>query len=425
MGVAPELKGRTLYIPRMTYGGAKAFAAATRSVGINGQLSPESSKRTLELAKHYTSGDECYPQQVTLGEFLQVMRSKDFAPGKTAFFMPTAGGPCRFGQYATYMKRLLRDFGYQEAIVVSPASDNSYDELGKEAGAELMRTGWRALVSADILRKMMLRTRPYELHKGDTDQVYEESLNSICRVLEREGVKHNERLAQLVDAMTEARGKFRSIPARYDKSRPLIGVVGEIFCRLNRFSNDELIRIIEEQGGEAWLSDVSEWIWYTNWDQIKNIIRKGKKVSLEMLGARLKNYIQKRDEHALLKPFHEDLRGYEEAENIEVVLNYSERYLPPRGSLGEMVLSTGKAIYVYEKGADGIVDISPFTCMNGITCEAIYPNLSRDHDGIPIRIFYFDGTQSNLDRDVGIFLELAKSYQRRKKKERLYPSCFN
>ncbi len=425
MGVAPELKGRTLYIPRMTYGGAKAFAAAVRSVGINGQLSPESSKRTLELAKHYTSGDECYPQQVTLGEFLQVMRSKDFVPGKTAFFMPTAGGPCRFGQYATYMKRLLRDFGYQEAIVVSPTSDNSYDEVGKEAGAELMRTGWRALVSADILRKMMLRTRPYELHKGDTDSVYEESLNSIYRVLERKGVKHNERLAQLVDAMTEARDRFRSIPARYDKSRPLIGVVGEIFCRLNRFSNDELIRIIEEQGGEAWLSDVSEWIWYTNWDQIKNIIRKGKKVSLEMLGARLKNYIQKKDEHTLLEPFHEDLRGYEEAENIEVVLNYSERYLPPRGSLGEMVLSTGKSIYVYEKGADGIVDISPFTCMNGITCEAIYPNLSRDHDGIPIRIFYFDGTQSNLDRDVGIFLELAKSYQRRKKKKRVYPSCFN
>lgn len=425
MGVAPILKGRTLYLPRMTYGGAKAFAAATRSVGIDGQLSPESSKRTLELAKHYTSGDECYPQQVTLGEFLQVMRSKDFAPEKTAFFMPTAGGPCRFGQYATYMKRLLRDFGYQDALVVSPTSDNSYDELGAEAGAELMRTGWRALVSADILRKMMLKTRPYEINKGETDQVYEESLGIICRVLEKKGVSHKERLAQLVEALTKARDRFRSIPAKYDKSRPLIGVVGEIFCRLNRFSNDELIRIIEEQGGEAWLSDISEWIWYTNWDQIKNIIRKGKKVSLEMLGAKLKNYIQKKDEHALLEPFKEDFRGYEEPEHIEEVLNYSERYLPPRGSLGEMVLSTGKAIYLYEKGADGIVDISPFTCMNGITCEAIYPNLSRDYDGLPVRIFYFDGTQSNLDRDVGIFLELAKSYQRRKKKKRVYPFYFN
>ncbi|TKJ30653.1 hypothetical protein CEE39_08015 [bacterium (candidate division B38) B3_B38] len=425
MEVASILKGRNLYIPRMTYGGAKAFAAAVRSVGINGQLSPESSKRTLELAKHYTSGDECYPQQVTLGEFLQVMRSKEFVPKKTAFFMPTAGGPCRFGQYATYMKRLLRDFGYQEAIVVSPASDNSYDELGKEAGAELMRTGWRALVSADILRKMLLKTRPYELNKGDTDRAYEESLDLICQVLEKIGVRHKDRLAQLVDALTKARHRFRSIPARYDKSRPLIGVVGEIFCRLNRFSNDELIRIIEEQGGEVWLSDVSEWLWYTNWDQIKHIIRKGKKVSLEMLGAKLKNYIQKKDEHALLEPFKEDFQGYEEPEHVEEVLNYSKRYLPPRGCLGEMVLSTGKAIYLYEKGADGIVDISPFTCMNGITCEAVYPNLSRDHDGLPIRIFYFDGTQSNLDRDMGIFLELAKSYQRRKKKNRVYPFCFN
>ena len=41
--------------------------------------------------------------------------------------------------------------------------------------------------------------------------------------------------------------------------------------------------------------------------------------------------------------------------------------------------------------------------------------MSKDHDGIPVRVFYFDGTQSDLDRDVGIFLELAKTYRRRKK----------
>ena len=47
--------------------------------------------------------------------------------------------------------------------------------------------------------------------------------------------------------------------------------------------------------------------------------------------------------------------------------------------------------------------------------EAVYPRVSKDHDHIPIRVFYFDGTQSDLDRDVGIFLELAKTYKRRKK----------
>ncbi len=33
---------------------------------------------------------------------------------------------------------------------------------------------------------------------------------------------------------------------------------------------------------------------------------------------------------------------------------------------------------------------------------------------MPIRVFYFDGTQGDLERDVGIFLELARTYQRKK-----------
>jgi len=42
-----------------------------------------------------------------------------------------------------------------------------------------------------------------------------------------------------------------------------------------------------------------------------------------------------------------------------------------------MVLNVGKAVYLAKKGAAGIIDISPFTCMNGIVCEAIYPNEPR------------------------------------------------
>ena len=49
--------------------------------------------------------------------------------------------------------------------------------------------------------------------------------------------------------------------------------------------------------------------------------------------------------------------------------------------------------------------------MNGIVCEAIYPRISRDLGGIPIRNFYFDGTQSDLDRDLGVYMELARSYR--------------
>jgi predicted nucleotide-binding protein (sugar kinase/HSP70/actin superfamily) len=79
-----------------------------------------------------------------------------------------------------------------------------------------------------------------------------------------------------------------------------------------------------------------------------------------------------------------------------------------------MVLSVGKAACHALQGADGVIDISPFTCMNGIVSEAIYPKLSKDYGGIPIRNFYFDGTQSDLDRDLGIYLELARSYHDKK-----------
>ena len=54
--------------------------------------------------------------------------------------------------------------------------------------------------------------------------------------------------------MLRARDRFRAVPADYDRSRPLIGVVGEIFCRQNTFSNIDLIRVVEEHGGECWLS---------------------------------------------------------------------------------------------------------------------------------------------------------------------------
>jgi len=83
-----------------------------------------------------------------------------------------------------------------------------------------------------------------------------------------------------------------------------------------------------------------------------------------------------------------------------------------------MVLSVGKAIYAYERGADGIIDISPFTCMNGIICESMYPKVSRDCDGIPIRTFYFDGSQMDLENDLGIFMELVSNYSRRKTRKR-------
>ncbi len=407
----------------MSDDGARAFAAAFQSIGVNAHVTPPSDMRTLELGAEATSGDECYPEKVTIGDFLRIAERPGFDPSASAFFMPTAGGPCRFGQYSPFLRKVLRDKGLEEVLVVSPTSADGYAAIGEHAD-ELTRIAWRALVVGDILRKLLLTTRPYEVDKGETDAAHEQCLQDLCSVIARRGLSNKDKLALMVRAIERTRKKFEAIHTDYSEVRPLIGVVGEIFCRLSTFSNDDLIRRIEEQGGEGWLSDVAEWIWYTNAEQRKNLKIEGKWGLGPKTGSWLKTHFQRKDEEALLEPVKDYFEGYEEPHDVMEILKLSYPYLPYHGALGEMVLSVGKAIYLYEKGADGVVDISPFSCMNGIVCEAVYPQVTSDHDSVPIRNFYFDGTLSDMDRDIGIFMELAKSYRKRKKKPRKLPARF-
>jgi len=419
-----SLIGRTMYIPRMSFSGAKLAAAAFQSIGIHAKPSPASDSKTLELGAKYLSGDECLPERITLGNFLKIIEDPAFNPLDTAFLLPTAGGPCRFGQYQGLLKKVLRDKGFEQTMVVSPTSSDGYEGFG-ESAQEMIRTFWHAVVTSDIIRKMHLKFRPYALDKEQANQIFQQSLDDLSKILATPKLKARQRLIQLRQALLSARDRYHRIPANFTKDKPLIGIVGEIYCRLNEFSNEYLINKIEEFGGEVWMSDIAEWAWYTNDEQRLRLVRAGKKYSKDMLFAKIKFTIQHRDEQFLLQPLKEEFEGYEEPNHVQHILKLSRPYLPQEGALGEMVLNVGKSIYLYDKGADGIIDISPFTCMNGIVCETVYPIVSKDFDNFPIRIFYFDGSKVDLDRDVGIFLEIAKNYMEKKKTRRVYPFYFN
>ncbi len=403
----------------MSYGGARAFASAFRHLGVDAHVSPEGDERTYELAAKHTSGDECLPERVTIGNFLKVTESPGFTPEKTAFFMPTAGGPCRFGQYSAFLKHVLGDLGYEDIMVVSPSSADGYEGMGDMAGP-MLRLGWWGLIGSDLLRKMLHNYRPYETVTGAADAAHEQALGIFCKTMEDKRYPvGRKKLNMLAGALEEGRDLFRRVPVDFSRETMLVGVVGEIFCRLSTFSNEDLIRKLEAFGAQAWLSDITEWVWYTNEEQDKNLRMRGKGLSMEMLGVKLKKHVQHSHEQVLLAPFKKEFIGMEEPHSIKEVLGLAHPYLPYQGALGEMVLSVGKSIYMYNKGADGIIDISPFTCMNGIVTESIYPKVSKDHEGLPMRTFYFDGTQIDLDNDLGIFMELVRNYHRKKTKRRV------
>jgi predicted nucleotide-binding protein (sugar kinase/HSP70/actin superfamily) len=78
--------------------------------------------------------------------------------------------------------------------------------------------------------------------------------------------------------------------------------VGEIFCRLHCFSNEDLVRRMEEYEAEAWISNITEWLWYTIAEQFRKLRLVGWQYSLESFKAWIRKRMQKHDEHVLLEP---------------------------------------------------------------------------------------------------------------------------
>jgi len=421
--LAPSLAGRRLHLPRMSDCGAEALAAAFRSVGLDATVLPPPDSRTLELGALYLNGDECLPAKVTLGDFLKIIQAPGFRPEKAAFFMPKTEGPCRLGQYAPQIRSLLRRLGHPDVLLVSPTDGDGYREAGAYA-PKLMRTAWSAVVSSDLLVKLLLKTRPYERTAGDADEAYAISRRELCSALEKPTPSPRGQLGGLSNTLIRIRDRFRAVPAHYESGRLLIGIQGEIFCRMEEFSNGFIIRRLEACGAEAWLSDLSEWIWYCNSAEEQHLRHGGRRLSLAMLKAKLRDHVQRTDQHALHRLFSVDLEGYEEPECTRDIFRAGTPYLPHTCTEGEMVLSAGKADHFFRRGVDGILDVSPFSCMNGIVSEALYPRLSQDHAGLPIKNVYVDGTGRDLTSELEIFLELARTYQRSKSHERRYPAMF-
>ncbi len=142
-----DLKSRTMYLPRMPYGGTRMLSAAFKSIGLDAHPVPDEDARTLELGAKYTSGDECYPQRIVLGAFLKLLEDDKVDPAKTALLLPTANGPCRFGQYCRLVRRILDEKGFHDVDVFSFTSADGYAGIGDQAG-EVIRTAWRAVADA-------------------------------------------------------------------------------------------------------------------------------------------------------------------------------------------------------------------------------------------------------------------------------------
>ena len=371
----------------------------------------DSDERTLELGGSVTSGDECYPQKITVGDFLRIIEDE----GRDKVALPHAHGqravPLRpvhatscGARSTSWATTTCRSSPSPPATATRPSATTRND---------LVRTGWRAVVAQDILMKMLLKTRPYEVERGATDAAYQAESGgrrrgaSAATDVSHKAAAGSDRARPCV----RARDRFRAVACRL---RPARGRSSAWSARSSAATTPSPTSTSSassrSRAASAGCADIGEWVWYTDDEHGTAAGRRGARATRKDNAVReLKAAVQRRDEQALYEPFAERVRRLRgAARRARGARGEPARTCRTPASLGEMVLSIGKAIYLHGKGVDGIIDISPFTCMNGIVTEAVYPRCSATSTGMPIRTFYFDGTQADLDRDVGIFLELAQ-----------------
>ncbi len=395
---------RKVYIPPMT-DHSHAVAAAFEACGIEADVLPESDEETLALGRKYTSGKECYPCILTTGDMVKFIKNNGDV-SNIAFFMPSGSGPCRFGQYHRFHRMVLDELGYEDVPILAPNQDERFYEVLGVVGNEFTKLGWLGIVAVDLLEKKLRETRPYEVNKGETDRVYQHHLKEICRTIREKG--------DLVEALKKARKDFESIPVREPGSKPVVGIVGEIYIRSNRFANENVVREIEALGGEAWLPPISEWIFYTNYISLQRAWQK--RNYKQYFKLYLTNRVQAKLEHELEQVFHGSLRNLKEPSTKET-LDMAHPYLHPSFE-GEAILSIGKSMDYYKKGACGLVNVMPFTCMPGTIVNALLKRFREDHDNIPFLNLPFDGQEQTTTKTrLEAFMYQVYQFCERRKRE--------
>ncbi len=393
---------KKIYLPNMA-DGAYAIASAFQACGIEAEVMPEPDEETLRWGRRYTSGRECYPCIITTGDMIKVTKRRDFDPSRSAFFMPSGNGPCRFGQYNRYHRLILDELGFKDVPVYAPDQDEAfYKELGM-VGGNFSRLAWWGIVCVDLLHKRLLEVRPYEKNPGESDRVYWECVDKVCNAIRERRFPEEE--------LREAKSLFRAIPTHPVGTKPVVGIVGEIYVRSNRFSNEHVIRKLESLGAEVRLPPISEWIYYTNYcSKKKNLMRRNYSDYLRTL---VNDFFQRKDERRLENILDGDMRSGHEP-RVKDIIRLSEPYLDESFE-GEAILSVGKAVDYLLKGAHGIVNVMPFTCMPGTIVNALLKTVRENYGNVPYLNMVYEGIEdTNSITRLEAFVHQAREFMERR-----------
>ncbi|HOJ51277.1 MAG TPA: acyl-CoA dehydratase activase [Syntrophales bacterium] len=356
--------------------------AIFRSKGIRATPLPRADEGVLKLGRGHTSCKECLPLLLTVGSLLNYLKERKDQDELLVYFMPTAGGPCRFGQYSPFTEELLDSLGIEDVAIYSIHAEDGYM---RHLDNDFTLALWSGVVINDILQDIYSLLYTCAHQRDEAMEIYHREVEGLIRVFETEP-----RYEALSIALRSGLEQLSQIPLQGSlRDTPAVLLSGEIYVRHDDLSRRHLVELLGEEGFVCKVSSILEWVYYTDYCYRKGLspLRpKGKdwwKILMRAFWMRRYERLYKSIAASYgLMPYR--------LEKIRQVVSTGGRFLHP-ALTGEAILTVGAAMAEVPTEYCGAIAIGPFGCMPNRLAESILsvemgndrPFLAIETDGNP------------------------------------------
>lgn len=348
-----------------------AWAAALKKLGVEPFIPPYTNKKTLSLGTKHSPEAICLPYKLILGNFIEAIEG-----GTDYVAMITSPGICRLGEYGSSIRNALSDLGYSTNYIELALYDGikgmyrfAKQLTGKNDPILFLRvilTLIKTIFVLDDLETALSYYRAREIHHGDAEKRFKKGL---AYVMEANNSK------ELKKAKRRALEEIATTKINPDKEVLHVDITGEIFLVLDYFSNQNIERELGKMGVQT---------------------RRSLTVGSFLKDAIIPKIFRKGETH------------------LQRAFRMARPYLM-RDIGGDALECVSDVAWAHEKGKDGLIHISPFTCMPEIMSQNIFPTMREDCN-IPILSLIMDeqtGKAGYITR-LEAFVDLMR---RRKRQE--------
>ena len=407
-------EGYTILIPQMAPIHFELLETAVRSCGYNVELLRNCTEHTVETGLKYVNNDACYPSILTTGQMIEALESGKYDINKTALIMSQTGGGCRATNYIGFIRKALKDAGFENVPVISFNVVGMEKMPGFKITLPLIEKLLKMVVYADLLQKMLTKNRAYEVNKGETQKLFDEWMEKCKKLLEKSSMK------EFKQSIYDIVNDFEKIELDTSVEKPKVGIVGEVLIKYHPYGNNFVADKLEEEGAEVVLPDFMGFIKFIATHKITfNQLIKTDKIKSKIFKTAIKliDLLEKDERIALAN----SKKGYLQPCDIWELEDKVKNILSIGNQTGEGWFLTAEMIEYIESGIPNIVCVQPFACLpNHVVGKGVIKTIRNEFPDANISPIDYDpgASEANQTNRIKLLMTVAKDNLKKQQSEK-------